>query len=89
MKDLIRLRAEYADREQGLAGSNFYSHFNVANLFIIQQRQREVLTALKKKGITDLSNLQILEMGCGGGGVLTEYLGFGASRKTLRRGFAF
>lgn len=38
---------------------------------------------LQKNGYSDLSNLHILEMGCGGGGVLTEYLGFGASPENL------
>lgn len=50
---------------------------------MVQQRQREVLAALRKNGITDLSNLRILEMGCGGGGVMTEYLGFGALPENL------
>jgi SAM-dependent methyltransferase len=83
LDDIARLRNEYEDRKHRLAESDIYSLFNRANLFILQQRQRAVLTLLKKNGITDLSNLLILEMGCGGGGVLTEYLGFGASPKNL------
>ena len=79
MDDITRLRNEYEDRKQRFAKSDLYSLFNRANLFILQQRQREVLAVLKKNGFTDLSNLLTLEMGCGGGGVLTEYLGFGAS----------
>ena len=83
MDDIARLRNEYEDRKHRLAASDLYSLFNRANLFIVQQRQREVLAALKKNGVTDLSNLLILEMGCGGGGVLTEYLNFGASPENL------
>jgi len=83
LNDIIRLRNEYEDRKRRFAKSDVYSLFNRANLFIIQQRQREVLTALKKNGFTDLSNLQILEVGCGGGGVLIEYLGFAASPENL------
>ncbi len=83
LNDIARLRNEYEQRKQRLAESDLYSLFNRANLFIVQERQREVLTLLKKNGITDLSNLLILEMGCGGGGVLTEYLGFGASPENL------
>jgi ubiquinone/menaquinone biosynthesis C-methylase UbiE len=83
LNDIVRLRNEYKDREHRFAGSDVYSLFNQANLFIVQQRQREVLAALKKNDITDLSNLRILEMGCGGGGVLTEHLGFGASPENL------
>jgi ubiquinone/menaquinone biosynthesis C-methylase UbiE len=81
--DIARLRNEYEDRKRRFAKRDVYSPFNRANLFIVQQRQREVLAALKKNAITDLSNLLILEMGCGGGGVLTEYLGFGASPENL------
>ena len=83
LDDIARLRNEYEDRKHRFAESDVYSLFNRANLFIVQQRQREVLTALKKNGFTDLSNLLILEMGCGGGGVLTEHLGFGASPENL------
>lgn len=83
LNDLARLRTEYEDRKHRFEGSDVYSVFNRANLFILQQRQREVLGALKRNRITDLSNLRIMEMGCGGGGVLTEYLGFGASPENL------
>lgn len=77
MDDIIRLREEYEDRRRRFAGSDVYSWFNPANLFTIQQRQRAVLKVLKEQGLIDLSNLQILEMGCGAGGVLAEFLGFG------------
>ena len=80
LDDIARLRNEYEDRKHRFAESDVYSLFNRAN---VQQHQREVLTALKKNGFTDLSNLLILEMGCGGGGVLTEHLGFGASPENL------
>ncbi len=83
LDDITRLRDEYEDRKHRLAESDIYSLFNRANLFIVQGRQREVLRVLKKNGITDLSDLKILEMGCGGGGVLTEVLGFGASPENL------
>ena len=83
LDDIARLRNEYEDRKQRFAESDVYSFFNRAYLFMLQQRQKEVLWALKRNGITDLSNLLILEMGCGGGGVLTEYLSFGASPENL------
>ncbi|MGB2964130.1 MAG: class I SAM-dependent methyltransferase [Anaerolineales bacterium] len=83
MDDITRLQNEYEDRKHCLAENDVYSLFNKANLFIVQQRQREVLTTLKENCITDFSKLLILEMGCGGGGVLTEHLGFGASPENL------
>ncbi len=81
--DLARLRAEYANRARRLAGSDIYSPFNSANFFTIQARQRAVLRALQKEGLTDLSGLRIFEMGCGSGGVLQEYRWLGADEKKL------
>jgi SAM-dependent methyltransferase len=83
LSDITRLREEYQDRKRRLAGSDLYSWFNPANLFAIQSRQRAILQALKQNGVTDLAALSILEMGCGGGGVLAEYLGFGALPEKL------
>ena len=77
LDDIARLRDEYEDRKRRFAGSDMYSWFNSANLFAIQQRQRAVLAALKKHAVTNLADLRILEMGCGSGGVLAEFLGFG------------
>ena len=81
--DIARLRAEYENRKRRFSGNDQYSWFNSANLFTVQQRQRAVLNALKLSGISDLSNKAILEMGCGGGGVMVEYLGFGAQPENL------
>ena len=73
--DIVRLRNEYEDRKSRFAQSDIYSWFSTANLFSIHQRQRAVLAILKRHAFTDLRNLSIFEMGCGGGAVLTEYLG--------------
>ncbi len=77
--DLDRLRREYAGRQQRLAGSDIYSPFNLSNLFILQQRQRAALALLRRLGQSPLADKDILELGCGSGGVLLEYLGYGAS----------
>lgn len=76
--DVLRLREEYAERARHMDMADRYMLFNQPHLFMFQQRQRAILSTLKKNKFTDLSNKLILEMGCGGGGVLTEYLGFGA-----------
>jgi ubiquinone/menaquinone biosynthesis C-methylase UbiE len=75
--DLTRLRAEYEKRKERFAGSDVYSWLNPANLFAIHRRQQIALKALRKYGFSDLTGVRLLEIGCGGGGVLTEYLGFG------------
>ena len=84
INDQDRLRAEYAERERRLTGSDIYSVFNPANLFMVQQRQRDVLHILRQKGFFPLKGKKILEVGCGGGGVLQEYLTFGATPECLQ-----
>jgi len=79
LDDLTRLRREYENRKHRFAKKDIYSWFNQAQLFALQQRQRAVLSSLKRYGFNDLSGLKILEMGSGRGGVLTEFLGFGAT----------
>jgi SAM-dependent methyltransferase len=81
--EIERLKAEYRDRERRLVNSDVYSLFNPAYLFTIQQRQRALVGALKKHKLTNLQDLFIFEMGCGGGGVLTEYLNLGALPENL------
>ncbi len=74
--DLTRLRTEYERRKHRLAGSNIYSLLNLSHLFIIQQRQRALRDLLRKHDI-DFSGKRLLEVGCGGGDVLAEYMAFG------------
>ncbi len=81
--DLSRLRREYTDRESRLAGSDIYSPFNIANLFTLHQRQRETLAELRELDSTCLTEKQILEIGCGRGRVLLEYLGYGTTPQRL------
>ncbi len=77
--DLDRLRLEYEDRARRFAASDTYSLFNPANLFTVQQRQRAVLKMLRRQGLYPLAEQFILELGCGRGGVLLEYLSYGAA----------
>ena len=77
------MRAEYAERARQLDKTDRYSLFNLAQLFSIQQRQCAILRMLRKYGFTDSAGLKILEMGCGGGGVLVEFLNVGASPGNL------
>ncbi len=84
LDDIKRLRDEYEDREHRFSDSDLYSCFNQSYLFTIQGRQRAVLNALKRQCFTDLSNLRILEMGCGDGDVLSDYFSMvGASQQYL------
>src|SRR5512139_3099221 len=81
--DIARLRMEYRDRAQRLKDSDTYSLFNPAHLFMIQQRQRASLKMLREHGLYPLAGKQILEIGCGNGYVLQEYLSGGAAPASL------
>lgn len=81
--DLSRLRLEYRRREKRFSGSDIYSPFNPAHLFMVQQRQRAMLRLLRRHGFYPLAEKRILELGCGKGGVLLEYLGYGVSSHLL------
>lgn len=81
--DLERLRTEYAAREERLAGSDIYSPFNPASLFMLQERQRAELSLLRRYGFDPLENRRILEVGCGRGRVLQNYTVYGAKTANL------
>lgn len=81
--DLSRMLSEYSERSRRLAGSDIYSLFNLPNLFIIQQRERRILQILHRHGLNDLNNELILEMGCGKGGVLLDFIRLGANLHKL------
>lgn len=81
--DLDRLRQEYAERQQRFQASDRYSFFNPAYQYTIQQRQRDVLALLRRADVTSFAGQRILEVGCGQGGVLLEFLGWGAQSALL------
>lgn len=76
--DIERLRQEYAARTRRTNTAGRYSLFNPSHLFTVQQRQRATLDLLRSSGLDDLSGSRILEIGCGNGNILVEYLGYGA-----------
>lgn len=79
-QELMRIRKEYAQRdEQGI--SEIYSYSNPAFVFHMQERERAILNLLKQEKI-DLSQSNILDVGCGTGHVLQRFLDFGAKEGT-------
>jgi ubiquinone/menaquinone biosynthesis C-methylase UbiE len=81
-QDLNRLRHEYAARAHRV-NPDQYSMFNAGNLFLTQQRQRDTVDLLSRSGLTHLADQTVLEVGAGAGGVLLEYLLYGATAKNV------
>jgi len=70
-----RIRAAYAKRQ----GDNIrYSWFSPGHLFFIHERERRVLAVLKEQGVESLKANKILEIGCGTGYWLREFIKWGA-----------
>ena len=74
-----RIRHVYAHRP----ASDRYSWFNTAHLFMMQDRERAVLRILRRHGVMDLASQRILEIGCGHGQWLGDFLKWGASADRL------
>lgn len=72
----------YGERSRSIPADR-YSAFDPANLFIIQQRERAVLAALKRHGMQDLSGTRVLDVGCGTGGELRNLVRYGADPSLL------
>ena len=70
-----RIRAAYAKRQGDDAR---YSWFSPGHLFIVQERERRLLALLHRYGFAPLSSKRILEIGCGTGYWLREFIKWGS-----------
>jgi len=71
----VRIRAAYEKRRRLAAR---YSWFNPDYVFMKQQLERWLLWLLKRYGCTPLDKKQILDVGCGVGYYLREFVKWGA-----------
>ena len=60
-----------------------YSFFNPAALYAQQERQRAMIGAMVRHGIVDLEDVKLIEVGCGDGGNLLEWLRLGCRPERL------
>ena len=70
-----RIRTVYAKRQRNDVR---YSWFSPGHLFIMQERERRLLTLLRRHGFALLDTSKILEIGCGTGYWLREFIKWGA-----------
>jgi SAM-dependent methyltransferase len=74
-----RIRAVYGARKCGERSSLY----NPGNLFILQEKEREMLTLLGKYGLAPLHNQKIMDIGCGTGYWTREFIKWGAEPENI------
>jgi SAM-dependent methyltransferase len=74
-----RIRAAYARRQCG----DLYSWFNPGHLFMIQGREQRLLTLLNRHGCKQLQTEKILEVGCGKGYWINDFIKWGARPENI------
>lgn len=81
--EIIRLREEYSRRDSTQKEFGITKSLSNDKLFMFQQRTRNLLSLFRDLGIQNFSSSRLLELGCGDGGVLFEYLSNGFAPNNL------
>jgi ubiquinone/menaquinone biosynthesis C-methylase UbiE len=81
--ELDRIRRAYAARDADPAIATRYDPLRSVNLFRLQELDWIVASMLRKSGVVSLEGLEILEVGCGSGGMLQRLVGLGAAPARL------
>lgn len=77
MNEVERITKAYRKRQLTKVDSR-YSYFRPDHVFNIQQREKQILKILGKLNFNNLSEKKILDVGCGDGSVLRDFIKYGA-----------
>ena len=77
MSEVQRIRDAYARRDAS-GKTKMYSMLQTASLLEHQQREREIIRFLKDMGCS-LGDKRILDVGCGNGGTLRDFVKYGST----------
>jgi SAM-dependent methyltransferase len=77
-----RIREAYA-RRAALGLDERYSLADPANRYLFRERERSLLALLKRRGLLPLADKWILDIGCGNGDVLRDFVTYGADLRLV------
>jgi ubiquinone/menaquinone biosynthesis C-methylase UbiE len=75
-REEARIKSVYKERNKP---AGYYSLFDPGNLFLVQERERLLLKRLRRHGLDPLTGSRFLEVGCGSGAWLREFMKWGVS----------
>ena len=81
-RERIRLRDAYERRALAIPAER-YSRMNPGHLFGLHEREAAMASMLFADGLRSLAELRILDVGCGRGATLRQYLEYGADASKL------
>ncbi len=81
-RELRRLREAYEHRTHAIP-SDRYSRTNPGHLFALHEREVTMAAMLRAEGLRSLAGLRILDVGCGRGATLRQYLEYEADASRL------
>jgi len=80
--EIERIRLAYDKRKEKIK-ADYYALSHPANEFVLFQREKRILELLHNHRLNPLSDKKILDVGCGDGGPLRDFIQYGALPQNL------